>query len=526
MHDTLLQRTGFFLLAAILVLAIFAAGCTQPQPAAVQATPAAAPDSSSSAAPVVQTDAGAIFGIATDSMRVFHNIPYAAPPAGDLRWRAPAAVQPWTGVRDGSEFSASCPQKVTQDQKTVKPVISEDCLYLNVWTPARNNGEKLPVMVFFHGGAYGITAPSGSLDYYNGSSLADQGVVVVTVNYRLGAFGFLAHPELAAESSHNTSGNYGIMDQQAALRWVQKNIGAFGGDPAKVTIFGQSAGGTSTLIHLVSPESKGLFSQAITESGPFWQHGFAIDNAVTRAEGEQQGTDFAAGIGYSGPGSIARMRQADMMVLVNATPWSPSPWVLMDTPHFQPVIDGYILPDSVDNLFNDHRQYPVPYMIGTTADDGITVSGRPELSVQQYEARVRDKFGKDADRILAEYPATNPDEVRTQLVRLKTRYDFANSAKTAAASMAKIQPATYLYRYSYNLPGQANGAFHGSENVMLFGLPEGSDPVVHETIVGYWAQFAKTGNPNGNNRADWPAFTNETGWYMDINSISVAKTGY
>jgi para-nitrobenzyl esterase len=523
MHEVLLKKTGYFLCFAILILALLCAGCTQSPPAA-QVIPAATPAPGS--LPTVQTSAGAISGISAGTMQVYHNIPYAAPPVGELRWKAPTEVRPWTGTRDGTEYSASCPQPVKQDPNTGKPVISEDCLYLNVWTPAGHASEKLPVMVYFHGGAYGITAPSGSLDYYNGSALAEQGVVVVTANYRLGAFGFLAHPELAAESSHNTSGNYGIMDQQAALRWVQKNIAAFGGDPSKVTIFGQSAGGTSTLIHLVSPESKGLFHQAITQSGPFWQHGFAIDNAVTRAEGEQQGTEFAAGLGYTGPDTIARMRNADMMALVNATPWSPSPWVLMDTPHFQPVIDSYILTDSVDNLFRNHRQYPVPFIIGTTADDGITVSGRPELTVQQYEARVRDKFGKDADQILTQYPATTTDEVRTRLVRLKTRYDFANSAKTAAASMADIQPSTYLYRYSYNLPGQSSGAFHGSENVMLFGQPEGSDPGVHENITGYWAQFAKTGNPNGGARVNWPAYTNQTGRYIDINSTVEVKTGY
>ncbi len=524
MQRVLSKTTGFFLFLSLLVLALLCAGCTQLQPAAVPATPAPVATPVPVPPATVQTDAGAVSGIATGTMRVYHHIPYAAPPVGDLRWRPPAAAQPWTGVRDGAEFSASCPQPVTVDKKTGKPVISEDCLYLNVWTPAKNSGEKLPVMVFFHGGAFGITAPTGSLDYYNGSTIAKEGVIVVTANYRLGAFGFLAHPELAAESERNTSGNYGIMDQQAALRWVQRNIAAFGGDPSRVTIFGQSAGGTSTLIHLVSPESKGLFRQAITESGPFWQHGFAIDNAVTKAEGEQQGMDFAAGLGYSGPDTIKRMRNVDMMTLVNATPWSPSPWVLMDTPHFQPVIDGYILTDSIDNLFKNHREYPVPFIIGTTADDGITVSGRPELTVKQYEARVRDKFGNDADRILAQYPATTPDEVRTRLVQLKTRYDFGNSAKTAAASMAGLQPDTYLYRYSYNLPGQSNGAFHGSENVMLFGLPDGADPAVHENIAGYWTQFAKTGNPNGGTRVNWPAYTNQTGQYLEINSTVEAKT--
>ena len=205
-------------------------------------------------ASIVKTDSGYVSGINENGLRMYRGIPYAAPPTGDLRWRPPAPVQSWNGTRDATVFSAMCPQPSTSNPTAGG--MSEDCLYLNVWTPAKNADDKLPVMVFIHGGAF--AEGTGSDPLYNGTALARKGVVVVTLNYRMGALGFLTHPQLDKESITNSSGNYGLLDQQAALRWVQKNIGAFGGDPSRVTIFGQSAGGSSILVHLVSPQSKGL----------------------------------------------------------------------------------------------------------------------------------------------------------------------------------------------------------------------------------------------------------------------------
>ena len=217
---------------------------------------------------IVKTEAGLISGFQQDNLRVFLGIPFAAPPVGDLRWRPPVPVKPWEGVKETKKYSPACPQPSVIDPNLS---MSEDCLYLNVWTPAADETEKLPVMVFLYGGAFGKIA--GSISMYNGTALAKKGVIVVTPNYRVGALGFLAHPQLDNESQNNSSGNYGILDQIAALEWVQNNIEAFGGDPSKVTIFGQSAGGESILIHLTSPLSKGLFKQAIVESGTFWTRG-------------------------------------------------------------------------------------------------------------------------------------------------------------------------------------------------------------------------------------------------------------
>jgi para-nitrobenzyl esterase len=217
---------------------------------------------------IVKTDAGYLSGTNETDIRAYLGIPYAAPPTGYLRWRPPAAVKPWEGIRQAKEFVPACPQLVKgSSENQGLGNMSEDCLYLNVWAPAKSPEEKLPVMVFIHGGAF--VRGAGSLPLYNGSALARKGVVVVTLNYRLGALGFLTHPELAKESPNNTSGNYGLLDQQAALRWVQNNIAAFGGDPAYVTVFGESAGAVSVISLLASPQSKGLYSQAIVESGPF-----------------------------------------------------------------------------------------------------------------------------------------------------------------------------------------------------------------------------------------------------------------
>ena len=250
--------TSYVLVICLVLIGFsFLAGCTQKEPASG----------------VVKTDSGYISGTNENGLQIYRGIPYAAPPAGDLRWKPPGPVQPWEGIKETKVFLPACPQPIAADPSSgdTPANMSEDCLYLNVWTPAHSADDKLPVMVFIHGGAFGQGA--GSLPMYDSTALAQKGVVVVTPNYRLGALGFLAHPQLANESPYNTSGNYGLLDQIAAMQWVQRNIGAFGGDPSQVTVFGESAGATSILVHLVSPASTGLYRQAIVESGPLWTNG-------------------------------------------------------------------------------------------------------------------------------------------------------------------------------------------------------------------------------------------------------------
>jgi len=487
-------------------------------------------DSSGSSTPapdptVVKTDAGYISGLQENGLRVYLGIPFAAPPTGDLRWRPPAPVQPWYGIKETMVFSANPPQPPSGP--SVRPM-SEDCLYLNVWTPAKTADEKLPVMVFFYGGAFTQVAPLDTIALYNGTPLAQKGVILVTTNYRLGALGFLAHPDLDNESANNVSGNYGILDQVAALQWVQRNIGAFGGDPTRVTIFGQSAGGESVLIHLVSPQSKGLYSQALVESGPFWAHGPTIDNVHSKADAEQIGQDFAESLGYSGPDAIRQMRKVSAMDIVNASPWPATSWERTHTLKFEPTIDGWLLPDSVNTLFALHRENPVPFIIGTNANDGTTLSADANMNVPEYIAFLRDYFGADAEDVFAQYPANSTDEVQLRLAQIMTRYDFADAAKFAAGSMGDLEQNAYLYRYSYVLPGQNNGAFHGSETLLLFGLTNElkANPVVADNLVDLWTRFAKTGDPNGGMKVTWPQYTRAADRYLDINNVSTVMSDY
>ena len=253
---------------------------------------------------IVKTEGGYISGMSESGIRAYLGIPYAAPPTGDLRWRPSEAIKPWEGFRKTDKFGPSCPQAVAPafGSEWTPGNMSEDCLNLNVWTPAVDSNEKLPVMVFIYGGAY--VRGSSSLPLYNGTALAKKGVVVVTFNYRVGVLGYMAHPQLSKESPHNTSGNYALLDQEAALKWVKHNIAAFGGDPARVTIFGESAGAANIISQLATPQSRGLYSQAIIESGGIWNKGPMLSAYNTKVEAEEYGLKFAESLGYSGPDAI------------------------------------------------------------------------------------------------------------------------------------------------------------------------------------------------------------------------------
>ncbi|HWQ65825.1 MAG TPA: carboxylesterase family protein [Methanospirillum sp.] len=466
---------------------------------------------------IVKIDAGLISGFEQDDLRVFLGIPFAAPPTGDMRWRPPASVQSWDGVKETKKFSPACPQPISVDPNLTQ---SEDCLYLNVWTPAKTDDEKLPVMVFFYGGAFGKIA--GSMSLYNGTALAEKGVIVVTPNYRVGALGFLAHPGLDNESPNNSSGNYGLLDQIAALEWVQRNIGSFGGDPSRVTIFGQSAGGESILIHLTNPQTKGLYQQAIVESGTFWTNGAEIDALYSKSDAEQLGETYAKSLGFSGPDAIAQMRKLSYQDITNATPWPDSAFKMVNTPHFEPTIDGWVVPDSPENVFRLHGENPVPLIIGSNADDGTTLAAGANMTIPEYRTFIQNRFGKDADTVLAKNSANSTEEVQLQLERIMTDYDFTDAVKFVAGSMAELNRNTYRYQYTYALPGQPYGAFHGSETMLLFKvpLPPNSDnDIVSENLIDLWTRFAKTGDPNGGMNITWPTYTPKGGQYLDIGAV-------
>ncbi|MDO9323639.1 MAG: carboxylesterase family protein, partial [Methanoregula sp.] len=342
---------------------------------------------------------------------------------------------------------------------------------------------------------------------YNGSALAQKGVVVVTTNYRDGALGFLAHPQLDTESQNNVSGNYGLLDQVAAMQWVQRNIGQFGGDPSRVTIFGQSAGGESILIHMVSPQSRGLYQQAIVESGTFWTNGAEINALNSKADAEHLGERFAQDLGYTGPDAIAQMRKLSSSAIANATPWPASPFQMVNSRHFEPTIDGWLIPDSPDTLFRLHRQNSIPLIIGNNADDGTTLAADANMTVPEYQTFIQKRFGKEAGAVLLKYPANSTAEVQIQLEKIMTDYDFTDAVKFVAGSMADMNQSAYRYQYSYILPGQPYGAFHGSETILLFKVPIQPDPVndaVSDNLIDLWTRFAKTGDPNGGMNVTWP----------------------
>jgi para-nitrobenzyl esterase len=480
---------------------------------------------------VVKTEGGYISGIDENGILVYLGIPYAAPPTGDLRWKPPEPAKPWKGVLRAENFSPSCPQAVASDfgPEWTPGKMDEDCLYLNVWTPANNSDDKLPVMVFIYGGAY--VRGSSALPLYNGTELAKKGVVVVTFNYRVGVLGYMAHPQLSEESPYNVSGNYGLLDQEAALKWVQENIAAFGGDPDQVTIFGESAGGASIISQLAIPQSRGLYKQAIVESGAIWKEGPMLPAYKTKAEAEDYGLKFAESLGCSGPDAIKQMRSKSAFELANETPyiWNSTFWGFHYI-GFKPTIDGWLIKEAPEKIFRQGKQNPVPLIIGSNADEGTTIATNVNISVAEYEKFIRDNFGENASLVLARYPASSEEEVQHQMERLVTDFDFASTAKFVARSMSEVNENTYLYKFTYALPGQPYGAYHTSDLYFVFRpdywKPDPESSNVSDYVMDLWIRFARTGDPNGGINVTWPRYDPEKDQYLEIGTRPAVKNGY
>jgi len=479
---------------------------------------------------IVRTESGPVSGTSSDGIRAYLGIPYAAPPTGDLRWRPPVPAQPWQGTRPATAYGPACPQVVQSDRSAEGQPgnMSEDCLYLNVWTPALSPDEKRPVMVFIHGGSF--LQGAGSIPLYNGTSLAKKGVVLVNLNYRLGPLGFLAHPALANESLKNSSGNYGLQDQAAALQWVKKNIAGFGGDPDRITIFGESAGATSVLVHLAANDTRGLYRQAIVESGPLWTNGSALNIISSKAEAEQYGIEYAKSLGYEGPDAIRNMRSLDAWTLVNATPDPASAFWKVHTLRFKPTVDGLLIREDPEKIFFEKRQNPVPLIIGTNTNEDSTLAANTGMNVTQYNTYIRSRFGEYAPEVLKKYPATTTEEVQQQMGRIMTDVDFSAAAKFVAGSQSQLNPNTYLYRFSYvMLPDSSLGAFHGEELFFVFRpssiVPDPAGARVSDMMMDTWVRFAKNGDPAGGN-VTWPQYTREKGQYLDIGINPVVNMGY
>jgi len=418
----------------------------------------------------IRVDSGRISGVASGDVRVYKGIPFAAAPVGKLRWRPPQPVEPWEGVRRCTEFGPWCPQPKPVLGKELGPT-SEDCLYLNVWTPAKSPDAKLPVMVWIHGG--GHTTGSGAASFYEGTRLARQGVVVVTINYRLGPFGYLAHPLLSKESERGVSGNYGMLDQIAALRWVQRNIASFGGDPGCVTIFGESAGAVSTCRLMVSQLAKGLFHRAIAQSGGAHGRNRHLRKTWYGMEPmEKVGERIAAALGCDQADDVlAALRATSAEALLKAT--NPAQGLFGKGTRFGPVIDGWALPDDPVDLWQAGKQHDVPFMAGSNADEGsIFLRQLPIRRVLGYKLTVRMMFRERADDVLALFPVTRDDEVQAAASRLVGVSAFVAPMRWLARSMAKVDAPGYLYHFT-RAPqsglAKPYGAFHGLEIGYVFG---------------------------------------------------------
>ena len=460
---------------------------------------------------------GQLRGSADGSVAVFRSIPYAAPPVGDLRWRAPRPPAKWSGVRDATQFGPACPQSPDSPVMMVGPVgaSSEDCLTLNVWKPADAKADvRLPVMVWIHGG--GFFTGSGSEKQFDGAPYVARGVVFVTINYRLGRLGFFAHPALNAEDPSGMRGNYGLMDILAALRWVKADIAALGGDPGNVTVFGESAGGISVLALMALPLADGLFQKAIVESG-------AIPRPVAPiAAVEALGMDFAKSHGIDGPGAAAALRALTVETVAPSKPVSPDELGRIQA-MAAPMIDGKLLTEDIFATFARRAQAKVPLLIGSNGLEAVVWLFLPggkmgTVPIMPADpAKVLGALGADKDRVSADYAARFGGDVGRAVPAILT-----DMTVTAATDFIADQAGTSgqpVFRYRFEavptpLRGVTAGAPHGAEIPYVFGVlgrlrnvgrqTTDADRALSKTVIDYWTSFAKTGDPNGPGRPNWP----------------------
>ena len=457
------------------------------------------------AAQTVHVKSGDLEGAASadGKIRAFKGIPFAAAPVGNLRWKAPQPVASWSGVRPAKEFGSRCMQgRPFADMVFRDPGISEDCLNLNVWTPATSARARLPVMVWIYGG--GFAAGATSEPRQDGEALARKGVVVVSMNYRLGVFGFFAHPELTKESDRNASGNYGLMDQTTALEWVKDNIAAFGGDPGKVTIFGESAGSFSVSAQMATPLARGLFQRAIGESGAFFGNSL---KPKTLAESEAADAKFAESIGAK---SLAELRAKPAQELLDAA-LKGGPTV-----RFAPNIDGYFFPEAPGRIFAEGKQAMVPLLAGWNMDESSYRSVMRNLppTAENFAVRMREQFGVDAGTALKVYAASTDEEAKRAAQDLASDQFIAYGTWKWIELQAAKQPV-WRYRFEQVVPGrEAAGAVHASEIEFVFQTLKSKEAAwrpedfkVSEQMGDYWTNFAKTGNPNGKGLPEWPAYS-------------------
>ncbi len=477
--------------------------------------------------PIVDAPAGVAMGTIDGALHVFKGLPYAAPPVGPARWTPPKAPPRWTGVRDATRFGAACVQPLSGPGNIYADnpaAMSEDCLSLNVWAPS--DARNAPVMVWIHGGA--LTSGVSSEAVYDGAKLAARGIVIVSINYRLGVLGYLAHPALSAESPLGVSGNYGLLDQIEALRWIKRNIAAFGGDPSNVTIAGESAGGLSVMYLMAAPAARGLFSKAIAESA------YMISTPSLRARkfgetpAEESGVALAAKLHAT---DIAALRAMDAEALTKAA----------GAAGFVPfgVVDGKVLPDQLVGIFDKGEQAPVPLLAGFNSGEIRSLrflAPPPPALASTYEKAIRNRYGDLADAYLKLYPSADVPE---SILAATRDAIYGWTAERLVRKQATIGQPSYLYLFDHGFPAADNAGLHGfhaSEVPYVFGALDRTPPYwpkapptaveakLSDAMVGYWSSFVRTGTPSAVGQPDWPAF-GSTGGVMVFQAAPQAYAG-
>jgi para-nitrobenzyl esterase len=475
---------------------------------------------------VVKVDGGLISGLKNlaDDVHIYKGIPFAAPPVGVLRWKAPQPIIPWVGVKKCETFSASPMQRkpspfavYTSEFLIPESPISEDCLYLNVWTAAKLSSEKKPVIVWIYGG--GFASGGTGVPIYNGVAMAKKGVVFVSINYRVGIFGFLAHPDLTKESGNHASGNYGLMDQIAALKWVKKNIAAFGGNPDNITIAGQSAGSMSVNCLVASPLCRGLFQHAIAESGAMFLNGTNRSN-VTLAESEVVGEKIMKDLNVSSIEDLRKVSSDELMEAGQAVRVV--------------IIDGYVLPDLVANIFSAGKQNDVDVITGWNGDDGFL----PEKmkNAEEFKSEAQKKYGNDAGLFLKFYPANTDSDAAASQLKISRDMMFGIQNYTwANVQFRNGKSKIYIYNFNRKVPATADfvkyGAFHTGEvayaydNLAFLNRPwKNTDKDLAALMSAYWVNFARSGNPNGKGLPLWNAYDIKEKQIMTFDEQSTAET--
>ena len=460
---------------------------------------------------------------ATSDIKIFKGIPFAAPPVGDLRWKAPQPVASWKGVRTCTTYSASPMQASptpfmcwSEEFLIPKEPISEDCLYLNVWTGATSTNEKRPVLIYIYGG--GFMSGGSACPIYDGEAMAKKGVILVNINYRVGVFGFLAHPELSNEADYHASGNYALLDMIAALRWVQKNISAFGGDPNKVTIAGQSAGAFGVNFLTASPLAKGLFHGAIAESGArFYDSPFRKNMSVLKTA-EEEGITFAKSLNCN---SLAELRAKPANEILKAGGGFNSP-----------LIDNYLLTDKIADTYAKGKQNNVPVLMGWNEDD--LVGNSKPTTPAAFKEQIQKRFGDSSVDFLKAYAATT-DREATQSQSAMMRDEFFGIQMYAwAKAQTKVGSKAFVYNFNRKLPAYSPetdfGAFHTGEVVYAYNNLKtvnrpwtDTDYKIADVMSDYWINFVKTGDPNGKGLPAWDAYDAVNEKVMVIDAVIESK---